>query len=128
MTNVVTNYFIAVHRPGTEIITPDYLSRFGVSLCFDELSQNYLNRTINFCRLYPPASGTMLPENMPGYRAPCVHSIMPPEPTPTTALYIAPAATPYVDPTFAPILSSIYMEIRVAITSVFTLFPSSLAT
>ena len=29
------------HCPGTEMITPDYFSCFGASLCFDELFRNY---------------------------------------------------------------------------------------
>ena len=54
------------HRTVNSMITPDYLSHFGSSLCFNELTQEYLNKTVNFQKLYPPATGTMLPENMPG--------------------------------------------------------------
>ena len=64
------------HRPGDLMIVPDYFSRCGANLCFDELARNYLNRTVNFRQLYPAASGTMLPKNMPGYRAPRIRTPM----------------------------------------------------
>ena len=39
------------HRSG-DSIHPDYLSRIGVDLCFDELTRNYLNYTTNLRKLY----------------------------------------------------------------------------
>ena len=95
------------HRPGTMMVAPDYFSRCGANLCFDELARNYLNRTVNFCQLYPAASGTMLPENMPGYRAPRIRTPIPPDTAADVEVY---AAVAYVDLSFAPILTSIYME------------------
>ena len=98
------------HRAGTSMVTPDYVSCCGANLCFNELTREYVNKTVNFCKLYPPATGTMLLENMPGYGAPRVRSSMPPEPSPPAALHFAPTATTYVDPAFASILSSVYTE------------------
>ena len=89
------------HRPADRLITPDYLSRFGASLCYDELSRTYLNKTVNFRENYPAASGTLLPENMPGYRAPRIRSSLPAQ----SALF--PVSTAFIDPALAPILTAI---------------------
>ena len=64
------------HRPGV-LMRPDYLSRLGANLCFDELSRTYLNYTSKLRKLYPPITGTMLPENMPGYRGPVMRPSLP---------------------------------------------------
>ena len=61
------------HRSGV-LMKPDYLSCLGADLCFDELTCKYLNYTSNLRKLYPPITGTKLPENMPGYRGPVVRS------------------------------------------------------
>ena len=114
------------HRAGDLMITPDYMSRVGADLCFDELTRNYLNRTVNLRKNYPPATGTMLPENMPGYRAPRVRSILPTEAHLATTLFSSVTDVPYVDPAIAPILSSITLEILEAICSASKLCQSSL--
>ena len=54
--------------------SPGYFSRLGLYLCSDEITWLYLNKTINLLKLYPPASGSMQPENIPSYCAPCVCS------------------------------------------------------
>ena len=59
------------HRPG-ELMRPDYLSRLGANLCFDELMRTYPNFTSNLRKNYSPVTGMMLPANMPGYRGPIV--------------------------------------------------------
>ena len=92
------------------MITRDYLLRYGASLFFDKLTQEYPNKTVIFCKLYRPASGTILPEDMHRYRTPHVRSSMPPEPSWAAVLHFAPTVTPYVDPALAPILSSVYTE------------------
>ena len=74
------------HRPGDLIIIPDYFSRYIANLCFDDLARNYLNRTVNFCQFYPASSGTMLPENMPGYRAYRIRSPMQTKPAVDAAI------------------------------------------
>ena len=96
------------HRSGFLMVSPDYMSRVGADLCFDELSRNYLNRTVNLRKNYPAASGTMLPENMPGYRAPRVRSVLPPDTTTVATTLVSLSDDNYVDPAFAPILTSIY--------------------
>ena len=62
------------HRSGFLMVLPDYFSRTGTNLCFDELTWLYLDRTINLCKNYPPVTRTMQPQNMPGYRAPRIRS------------------------------------------------------
>ena len=62
------------HWGAAYLVSPDYFSRLGVDICFDEMMQIYLNKKIHIRKLYPPTSGTMQPESMPGYRAPRVRS------------------------------------------------------
>ena len=50
----------------------DCMSKPGANLCFDKTTRTYLNKTINLRKNFEPVKGTMLPENMPGYRAPYV--------------------------------------------------------
>ena len=62
---------VIVHRPGTMLSTPDYLSRLGADLCFDPLVRAYYER-IHSLRAAdpPPTTLPMQPINMPGYRGP----------------------------------------------------------
>ena len=93
------------HRAGTSMITPDYWSRLEADMCFDELTRTYLNKTVGFKEHYSPVSGTMLAENMPGYREPRIRSNLPADDAdgPTHS-------TNYVDTCVAPILSAIYTD------------------
>ena len=65
------------HRVARFLATPDYFSRLGADLYFDEMSREYLSKTIELRKLYPPVSGMMRPENMPGYRAPRIKTHLP---------------------------------------------------
>ncbi len=91
------------HRPGTEMV-PNYWSRLGVDLCFDEMARNYLNLTTNLRKLYPPVTGTMLPENIPGYRRPTIRSSLPP---PTK---VARCSDTDVDPSISPLLTAFAID------------------
>ena len=62
------------HRGAAYLISPDYSSRLGLYLCFNEITWFYLKKIIHICKLYPPTSGTMKPENMHGYNASRVRS------------------------------------------------------
>ena len=62
------------HRNANFLVLPDYFSPTGVDMCIDEMTRQYLTRTINIRKRYPPVTGRMGPENMLGYRAPCVCS------------------------------------------------------
>ena len=65
------------HRNAKYLITPDYLSRLGADLYFDEMSRLYLSKTIDLRRAHAPVTGQMKKENMPGYRAPRIRSGFP---------------------------------------------------
>ena len=65
-----------------------------------------MNMSGTFQQEHQPPSGTMLPENMPGFCAPCICSRLPVEPLPVCAL-----ALPTVqDLAVTPMLTSIYLE------------------
>ena len=98
------------HRSGFLMVSPDYFSRTGANLCFDELTRLYLDRTINLRKNYPPVTGTMQPQNMPGYRAPRIRSALAAEPAIAGALGDTTVTASYVDPSIAPILTSIYCD------------------
>lgn len=62
---------IIVHRPGSMLSTPDYLSRLGADLHFSPLVRDYINCINRLCSADPPISSLpMCKENMPGYRKP----------------------------------------------------------
>ena len=65
------------HRSARFLFSPDYLSRLGADLCFDEMSRLYLSKTSEIRRMYAPVSGAMRPENMPGYRQPTIRTDLP---------------------------------------------------
>ena len=65
------------HRPATFLVPADYCSRLGVDMNFDELSRVYLAKTTEIRCRYLPISGTMQPENIPGFRAPHVCTVLP---------------------------------------------------
>jgi hypothetical protein len=92
------------HRSAKFLFSPDYLSRLGADLRFDEMSRLYLAKTTDIRKMYPPVSGAMRPENMPGYREPKIHTDLasddPAAPGTT-------AASCWVDPAIAPLLTSI---------------------
>ena len=92
------------HRAARFLLSPDYVSRLGADLEFDEMSRLYLSKTVEICKLYPPISGTMRPENMPGYRASRIHSDLAADASTTPANT---GAASLVDATIAPILTSI---------------------
>ena len=89
------------HRNAKFLVTADYLSRLGADLCFDEMTRQYLNKTTNLRKLYPPVTGPMRPENMPNYRAPRVRSKM----SAKDPVLAEPAAA--VDTAIAPLLAAI---------------------
>ena len=75
-------------------------------LCFVTLSMDYMKMTGTFRQEHQPPSGSMLPENMPGFCAPRVRSRLPYEPSPVCTL-----ALPAVqDLAVTPILASMYIE------------------
>ncbi len=61
--------------PDMEMV-PDYWYSLGIDLCFDEMSCAYLNYTTNLRNLYPPITGTMIPENIHGYYRPTIRSCL----------------------------------------------------
>ena len=77
-------------------------------MCYDPLITEYLNITTNLLQLYPPATGAVLPENMPGFRGPRISS-------PDTPLAIdVPAITAFAPSVgndhCVPVLTAIYLE------------------
>ena len=92
------------HRSARFLFSPDYLSRLGADLCFDEMSRLYLSKTSEIRRMHAPVSGAMRPENMPGYRQPTIRTDLPVDKpvSPVTT-----AASCWVDPAIAPLLTSI---------------------
>ena len=72
------------------------------------MARLYLNKTINTRKLYPPTSGDMQPENMPGYHAPCVLSEFTTEATTiSTNLKLGES----VDQIIAPLLTSVMINV-----------------
>eukprot|EP00984_Skeletonema_dohrnii_P006306 scaffold2258_cov84-Skeletonema_dohrnii-CCMP3373.AAC.7 len=59
-----------VHRNNKWLVDADFFSRCGEALCYDPLWRDYVGRTGDLLRRHTPATGPMLPENMPGYRRP----------------------------------------------------------
>ena len=59
-----------VHRKADHLVDANFFSRLGGDLCYEPLVKEYLNFTINLRKLYPPLTGPILPENMPGFRGP----------------------------------------------------------
>ena len=88
----------------------NYVSRLHAALCFDELTRTYLNFTSNLRKNYPPVTGTILPANMPDFRGPVTGS---PPPADTFALISLGILNgpPAVDPSIAPILTSINLNL-----------------
>jgi hypothetical protein len=89
-------------------MVPDYWSCLGVDLCFDEMSRTYLNLTTNLRKLYPPTTGTMILENMPGYHRPTIRSSL-------TDKTVSPAklacmSDADVEPTISPLLTAITLD------------------
>ena len=95
------------HRGASYLVSPDYLSRLGLDICFDEMTRLYLNKTINLRKLYPPTSGAMQPENMTGYCAPRVRSELTTEATTISANL---ALSEPVDQFIAPLLTSVMID------------------
>ena len=58
-----------VHRPGTMMVHPDYLSRLGADLCFDPMLRDYLDKIHALKQANPPVKELPIKRcNMPGYR------------------------------------------------------------
>ena len=85
------------------LFSPDIVSRLRIELHFDEMLRQYMSKTVELQNLYPPVSGVMRPENMPGYRAPRVHSNLPQDNPTGPVTSDAPSS---VDPAIAPLLTS----------------------
>ena len=107
-------YFMLVamdiyHRSGN-LMRLDYLLCIGADLCFDKLTHTYPNYTSNFGKTYPPITGTMLPENMPGYRGPIMRS--PPPADSSFPISFSACDTPLtqVDSSIVPIFTSINLD------------------
>ena len=94
------------HCPGS-LMRPDYLSRLGANLCVDELTCKYLNSTTNLRKLHSLATGTMLPENMNGYRGSIVRSTLPVDPCIHVAFGASNPPAFELDSSIAPVLSAI---------------------
>jgi hypothetical protein len=78
---------VIVHRPGTTMAAPDYLSRLGADLCFDPLLRDYIAKIQHLKKSNPTVSSLpMLPENMPGYKGPRRKKQDPADESPTTSL------------------------------------------
>ena len=92
------------HRVAKFLLSPDYFSRLGADLHFDEMSRLYLSKTVEIRRLYPPISGTMRAENMSGYRAPRIRSDLAAD---ASAAPGTTGAAALAGPAIAPILTSI---------------------
>ena len=86
---------------------PDFLSRLGADLCFDELSRTYLNYTSNLQKFYPPITGAILPENMPDYRGPVVRPSLPEDTSVPVSFGACNTPAFQVDYSIAPILTAI---------------------
>jgi hypothetical protein len=58
-----------VHRPGTLLSSPDYLSRLGADLCYDPMLRDYI-QTIDAMKQSNPAVSSLpiQPENTPGFQ------------------------------------------------------------
>ena len=95
------------HRIARFLFSPDNFSRLGVDLHFDEMSRQYMSKTVELRNFYPPVSGVMHPENMTGYRAPRVRSDLPQDDPTGPVTSDAPSS---VDPAIAPLLTSIIMD------------------
>ena len=96
------------HCPGS-LMQPDFLSRLGTNLCFDELSRKYLNNAIHLRKLYPPVTGTMMPESTPDYRGSTVWSAFPVDSC-IPAAFGAPSPSDFAeDSSIAPFLTFINM-------------------
>ncbi len=65
------------HRNADFLVHPDYWSYLGADLCFDELTHAYMKFAGELRREHPSVTDTMLPENMPGYRQPVIHTLLP---------------------------------------------------
>ena len=94
------------HRAAKFWLSPEYFSHLGEDLHFDEMSRLYLNKTVKICRLYPLISGTMGPENMPGYRALRIRSDLAAD---ESAAPGTTRAAAFVDPVITTILTSIML-------------------
>ena len=95
------------HQIARFFFSPDYFSRLGVDLHFDEMSRLYMSKTVELRNLYPPVSGVMRPENMPGYRTPRVRTDLPQNNPTRSVTSDAPGS---VDPAIAPLLTSIMID------------------
>lgn len=62
------------HRNAEWLILTDYLSQLGIDMKFNPLTREYVEKAVEFRRLYAPLSGPMRPENMPWYREPNICS------------------------------------------------------
>ena len=72
------------------------------------MTRLYLNKTINIRKLYPPTSGAMQPENIPGYCAPCVRSELTTEAITISANL---ALSEPFDQFIAPLLTSVMIDV-----------------
>ena len=93
-------------QSGKCFVLPRLFFRLGADLHFDERSRLYLSKTVELRKLYPPVSGTIRPENMPGYRDPCVCTNLA---TDNPAAPVTTGAENFVDPVIAPLLTSILL-------------------
>ena len=96
------------HRCAAYLVSRDYFSHLGVDLCFNEMMRLYLTKTINPCKLYPPTSGGMRTENMPGYCDPHVRSELTTEATNISANL---ALSETVDQCISPLLTSVMIKV-----------------
>jgi hypothetical protein len=89
-----------VHRPGTLLSLPDYLSRLGADLCYDPMLRDYIQKIAALKQASPPVSSLpILSENTPGYRR--KRSAVSPEPTNDTNS---------LDAAIANIITAIYVD------------------
>ena len=99
------------HRNADFLVQPDYWSRVGADLCFDELTRAYMKFAGELRREHPPVEGTMLPENMPGYRQPVIRTPLPDRPNePVTPVNLSRLSTTSDDLSISRILTSMYLE------------------
>ena len=94
------------HRRNEFLISPDYFSRLGLDLCFNELTRLYFSKTEELEKRYPPVTGAMKPENMPGFRPPRIRSDL----SRGGSHQVAPGATAVADTCIVPIMTSILMD------------------
>ena len=98
------------HRTNEWLVDADYFSRCGADLSFDPLVTEYLNYTTNLRKLYPPISGTMQPENMPGFRGPRFQATFPSDSDTTASAAFLTPATSSIDPALTVALSGVFLD------------------